>query len=97
MQIDAFYSEDVVVWDGVRLPMHKTQNGKWTDLDLIYKEYPEAIKEHSIQIGRLLDTNYKKSDLEQDINKLIHLTKFQRVILIICLKRYKDIFHGNLG
>ena len=86
MQIDAFYSEDVVVWDGVRLPMHKTQNEKWTDLDLIYKEYPEAIKEHSIWLGRILDDNYKKADLEQKVNKLIPITKFQRVVLLSYIK-----------
>ena len=61
------------------------------------QEYPEAIKEQSIQLGRILDANYEKTYLEQEVNKLIHLTKFQRVILLSCLKRYKYLFDGNIG
>ena len=61
------------------------------------QEYPETTKEHSILIGIILDANYKKADLEHDINKLIHLNKFQRVVLLSCLKQYEDIFDGNLG
>ena len=61
------------------------------------KEDPEATKEQSIWLSRILDTNNKKADLEQKVIKLIHLTKFQRVILLSCLKWYKYLFHGNLG
>ena len=55
--MDVLYSEDVVVWGGVRLTMQKIQNGKWTDLSLMDHGYPEAIKEHSIRLGRILDAN----------------------------------------
>ena len=61
------------------------------------QEDPQAVKEKSIQISRILDANYEKANFEQEVNKLIHLTKFQRVILLICLKQYEDIFDGNLG
>ena len=77
LEMDVLYSEYVVVWDGVRLPMQKTQNGKWTKLNLIYQEYPESIKEQYIRLGRILNANNKKADLEQDVNKLILLTKSQ--------------------
>ena len=95
--MDVLYSEDVVVWGGTRLPMHKIQNGKWKDLNPMDKEDPEAIKEHSIRLGRILDANYEKADLEQEVNKLIHLNKFQRVILPSCLKRYEVLFGGNIS
>ena len=88
LQIDVLCSEDVLVWDGVRLPMQKIQNGKWTDLNLMYQEDPDDIKEKSIRLGRKLDANYERSDLEQEVNELIHITKFQRVLLLICLKLY---------
>ena len=68
--------------------MQKIQNGKWTDLNLMYQEDPDDIKEKSIRIGRKLDANYERSDLEQEVNELIHITKFQRVLLLICLKLY---------
>ena len=97
LQMDVLYSEDVVVWYGVRLPIHKIQNEKWTDFNLMYQEDPEAIQEKSIWLGIILDANYEKADLEQDIIKLIHLNEFQRVILLSCLKRYKYLLDGNIG
>ena len=57
---------------------------------------PEAIKEQSKQLGRILDSNYKKVNSEQEIRKLTHLNKFQRVILLGCLKRYEDLFDVNI-
>ena len=56
--MDVLYSEDVVLWDGVRLTMQKIKNGKWTDLNLMDQEDPEAIKEQYIRLGRILDVNY---------------------------------------
>ena len=61
------------------------------------QEDPEAIKEQSIRLGRILDANYEKADLEQEVNRLIHLTKFQWVILPSFHKRYEDLFGGYLG
>ena len=63
----------------------------------MYQEDPDSIKEQSTWLGRILDPNHKKADLKQEVNKLIHLNKFQWVILLSCLKWYKDIFDGNLG
>ena len=74
----------------------KIQNGKWTDLNLMDQNDPEDIKEQSKQLGRILDANYKKADSEQEVSKLTHLNKFQRVILLGCLKCYEDLFDGNI-
>ena len=63
----------------------------------MYQDDPEAIKDKFMWLGKILDANYKRADLEQEINKLIHLTKFRQVILLSCLKRDKDLFGGNLG
>ena len=59
------YSEDVVVWYGVRLSMQKIQNGKLTGLNLMGQDDLEAIKEKSKRLGIIIDSNYKKGDLEQ--------------------------------
>ena len=67
------------------------------DLNLMDWKDPETIKEQSIHIIIILHANYKKADLEQEVNKVIQLTKFQRVILLSCLKHYKNIFDVNLG
>ena len=65
LQMDVLYSEDVVVWGGVRLTMQKIQNGKWMDLNLMDQEYPKVIKEHSIRLGTMIDVNYKRLILKQ--------------------------------
>ena len=67
------------------------------DLNLTEEEYPQTIKEKSIWIGRILDANYKNYGFEQEVHKLIHLSKIQRVILLSFLKRYEDLFGGNIG
>ena len=77
LQTNVLYSKYVVVWDGIRLAMRKIQNGKWTDLNIMDQEDPEATKEHSIRLSRIIDANYKNDDWEQEVKKLIHLTKFQ--------------------
>ena len=43
-QMDVLYLEEVVVWDGVWLPIQKTQNGKCMDLNLMDQGDLEAIK-----------------------------------------------------
>ena len=96
LQIYVLYLDGVVVWDGVRTTMLKNQNRKWTELNLMDQDDPEAIKEQSKQLGRILYSNSKKYDLEHGVRKLTHLTKFQGVILFGWLKRYKDIFGGNI-
>ena len=47
--------------------MQKIQNVKCTELDLMDKEDPEPTKEQSIRIGRILDANYDKADLEEKV------------------------------
>ena len=61
------------------------------------QDNPEAIKEQYKQIRIIIDANYKKADLEQEVSKLTHLTKFQVVILLGRIKFYKDILDGNIG
>ena len=39
---------------------------------------------------------YENGDVEKEANKLIHLTKLQRVILLSSLKSYKYLFAGNV-
>ena len=66
--------------------MQKIQNGKCMEHNLMDQEDPESMKEQSTWLGRILDPNHKKADLKQEVNKLIHLNKFQWVILLSCLK-----------
>ena len=40
----------------------------------MYQEYPENIKEQYKWLGRILNANNKKSDLEQEVSKWTHIT-----------------------
>ena len=51
------YSEDVLVWNCVILSMQKIQNVKWMDLNSMDQDDPEAIKEQSIRLVRILNAN----------------------------------------
>ena len=35
LQMDVLYSEDVVVWKGIRMTMQKIKNGRWADHNLM--------------------------------------------------------------
>ena len=76
--------------------MQKINNGKGADIKLMDPEYPDTTKEQSIRLGRIINANYEKDDLEQEVNKLIHLTKSQQLILPSCLKRYEDTSDSNI-
>ena len=86
LQMDVIYSENVVVWDGVILPMQKIHNVKCIELKSMDQEDEEAIKKQSIRLGRINNANYKNNGLEQEVHKIIYLTKFQLIILLSCLK-----------
>ena len=78
------------------MTMQKTQNGKWTDLNSMYQDNPEATNEKSKRLGRILNSNYKQEYFEQEVIKPTHLIKLQRVILPGCLKSYEDTFNVNI-
>ena len=96
LQTDVLYLEDVLVWESIRLLMKKIQNEKCTDLNLMDQYDPDSTNKQSKRLSRINDEDYENSDLEQEVSKLNHFTKFQQVILLGCLKHYEDIFGGNL-
>jgi hypothetical protein len=89
LNMDVLYSQDVVTWDGIKLPMQKIQDSKWKDLNLLDDD-PEAVKVQSKRLQRILDNTYAKANLDKEVSEMTHLTDFQRVILLASLKNKKN-------
>jgi len=81
--MDVLYSQDVVTWDGIKLPMQKIQDSKWKDLNLLDDD-PEAVKVQSKRLQQILD-------LDKEVSEMTHLTDFQRVILLASLKKQEQV------
>lgn len=96
LNMDVLYSQDVVTWDGIKLPMQKIQDSKWKDLNLLDDD-PEAVKVQSKRLQRILDNTYAKANLDKEVSEMTHLTDFQRVILLASLKKQEELFDGTLG
>ena len=88
--MDVLYSQDVVTWDGIKLPMQKIQDSKWKDLNLLDDD-PEAVKVQSKRLQRILDNTYAKANLDKEVSEMTHLTDFQRVILLASLKKQEQV------
>ena len=66
--------------------MQIIQNRTGTYLNLMDQEDSEVIQEQYIWLSIILDADYERDDLEQEVDKIIHLNKFKRLPLILCLK-----------
>jgi hypothetical protein len=101
LKMDVLYSENVVVWDDLRLPMQEVNksSGKWQDFDVLVEDHAESdsIKEQMGRLHRILDANYDTPDMEEEVEKMTHLTKLQRNLLLALLKKHEPLFDGQLG
>ena len=46
---------------------------------------------------RILDANYNTPDLKEEVEKMTHLTKLQRTLLLALLKKHEPLFDSQLG
>ena len=67
LKMDVLYSDNVVTWDELWLPMHEVKsNGKWYDFNALVEDQAESesVKDSMARLTRILDTNYDTSNLE---------------------------------
>ena len=98
LKIDVLYSENVVVWDDLRLPMQEVKN-KFTDFHAILETASDSdsVKQQMSRLTRILDANYDKPDLDQEVAQMTHLNPEQQVLLLALLKKHEPLFDGQLG
>ena len=100
LKIDVLYTENIVKWDELRLPMHEVKaNGEGHDFNALVEDQAESesVKDSMSRLTRILDANYDTPDLEAEVAKMMHLTAIQRSLLLALLKSNENLFDGQLG
>jgi hypothetical protein len=100
LKMDVLYSDNVVTWDELRLPMHEVEaNGKWHDFNALVEDQAESesVKDSMSRLTRILDANYDTPVLEDEVAKMTHLNPIQRNLLLALFKKNEDLFDGQLG
>ena len=100
LKMDVLYSDNVVTWDELRLPMHKVKaKGKWHNFNALVEDQAESesVKDSMSRLTRILDANYDTPVLEDEVAKMTHLNPIQRNLLLTLLKENEDLFDGPLG
>ena len=100
LKMDVLYSDNVVTWDELRLPMHEVKaNGEWYDFNALVEDQAESesVKDSMSRLTRILDANYDTPVLEDEVAKMTHLNPIQRNLLLALLKKNEDLFDGQLG
>ena len=86
LRMDVLYSENVIVWDDLRLPMQeiKSSLSSVSDFNALVQDHaePEAVKEQMDRLHRILDANYDTPDLEEEVAKMTYLNPEQRILLL---------------
>ncbi len=102
--MDLVFSENVVTWEGTKIPMRdfkrlKKYKLKSKELNVIIQGSDEPIvtEEATNRMLKILDSTYKKADLKEVIKKAIHLSEKERKELYNLLVKYEDLFDGTLG
>jgi hypothetical protein len=100
LKMDVLYSDNVVTWDELKLPMHKVQaKGNWHDFNALVEDQAESesVKDSISRLTRILDANYDTPDLVAEVANMKHLNANQRSLLLALLKKNETLFDGQLG
>ena len=70
LKINVLYSEGVINWDNLRLPMQEVKS-KLIDFNAIIEDASEseAVKQQTTRLTKILDAKYEKPNLEMEVAK----------------------------
>ena len=113
LQIDILFSKGRLVWDNISIPMKtapavqeliKKNLSGHADYDMYLKEVyrmhvaqDDVIQEATSRATEILDADYSKSNIDDIVNKYMHLTPIQRSKLKALLYKHESLFDGTLG
>ena len=73
LRMDVLYSENVIVWDELHLPMQeiKSSLNNVSNFNALVEDHvePEAVKKQMDRLHRILDANYSTPNLEEEVAK----------------------------
>lgn len=95
--IDLLFSDKVIRWDGVQVPMKESSHPTLPNMEEQEAEndWTEVFDEHYAQ--QIFDAKYEKQNLLRITEEQSQLTAEQQQALYAVLQQYEDLFEGSLG
>jgi hypothetical protein len=94
LKIDIRFSNQVVMWDGSKMPFKPVEASVTTDYHIAETM---AMEDQMERIKKILDAKYSATDLEKVCSSQSHLELEKQQKLLTLLKRFEDLFDGMLG
>jgi hypothetical protein len=105
MGIVVDYDDAMIEWNGMSIPMkdedfpcRKGLRSKREMRQMVARTAePRVTQEATSRILKILDSDYKKADLEAVVARATQLSASQQQKLLKLLRKYEDLFDGTLG
>ena len=103
LRMDILFSTGTLVWNELSIPMRTGEQRNQAHLDRYLDQViedatlPEIIRGELHEATRILDSDYKKADLEEFVQNIPHLTYEQKNHLRQLLVKHESLFEGKLG
>ena len=98
--IDFLFSEGLMTWDNVTVPMKSPEMLEDLCIDELEQELlfiHDPTTTDAERIKKILDTKYAPADLQTIVEECNHLQTDERKKLLALLSKFKPIFDGTLG
>jgi len=103
LRMDISFSTSSITWNEMTIPMRTGQQKTKEELNSYLDSLieiagdPDLIKGDLFNATKILDSNYKKADLEEVVKNFTHLTEEEQSAVRILLYRFESLFEGKLG
>jgi hypothetical protein len=88
------FQQETIEWDDAVIPM-KAEGTKLEESSFVPDS--SSLDDASQRIKQILDAKIDAADLNQIVNKCLHLTSTQKKGLFTLLNKYSLLFYGTLG
>jgi len=101
--MDILFSTHSIIWNGITIPMRTGQQrskealSAYLDNVIETSSEPKILREELYEARKILDSNYKKADLEEVVRNIPHLNEEQKNQVKSILYRFESLFEGKLG
>ena len=108
--MDILYSKGHLVWDSISIPMklaadvklkefnHNTEDTKKIEEIMhMFDDYSDPVLEAMSWATEILDANYSKTNIDNDVEKYDYLSPEETSRLKCLLYKYEDLFDGTLS
>jgi hypothetical protein len=94
LKIDICFSDQVVIWDGSKMPFKPVEASATTDCHI---SETMAVEDQMERIKKVLDAKYSATDLEKVCSSQSHLKLEKQQKLLALLMKFEDLFDRMLG